>query len=156
MNASDIVSIIENEQLDENDIVIVSDALRRKQSCLIASTRVKVELFLGARDNLKAASLDRVAEKFCVSSRTLHRRLGKENTKFSRLVDNERKKRCYCLMKEHALSGVKLACLLGFTDPASFYSKFEHWTGCRFSDAKRSLAENPQNIVQIFDVQVGR
>ena len=152
MKVSEIVNIIENELFDKNDIEIVSDALQKKQILLTGGTRIKVELFLGACPNLKMASLDRVAEKFCVSSRTLHRRLENENTHFSQLVDIERKKRCYNLMESHVLSGVKIACLLGFNDPAYFYQKFEHWTGYRFSEVKRSLAKNPRYIVQIFNV----
>ncbi len=153
MKVFDIVRIIESEQFDENDVELVFIALQRKQALLAGSMRAKVDFFLGACLNLKSVSLDSVAESFCMSSRTLHRRLRKEDICFSKLIDEERKRRCcYCLLDGHVISGVKIACLLGFTDPAYFYQKFENWTGYRFSEVKRSLAENPRNIVGIFDV----
>ncbi|QVN04041.1 AraC family transcriptional regulator [Pseudomonas rhodesiae] len=81
-----------------------------------------------ARDLGEFNTLGRAAEHFCLTERTLRRRLKSINISFQHLLDEARQKRAEKLL----LDGIKIAEiaeLLGYSDIASFRHAFRRWTG---------------------------
>jgi AraC-like DNA-binding protein len=151
MNTDEIVAIIEDHNFDEKGFDLIYDTLSKKQLCLEGQTRRRIEILLRAHQNPGDISSDFVADSLYISNRTLYRRLKNENITFGKLMDNERKRRCITMLENNMTNGVKISDLLGFSEPAYFYQKFEKWTGVRFKTAKQLLADNPENIGEIFD-----
>lgn len=74
-------------------------------------------------------SLDEVAKKIHVSTRTLKRRLGENGTSFSNLVDEVRRQRAMLLLEDRSLGIGEIAHRLGYSDVANFTRAFKRWTG---------------------------
>ncbi len=74
-------------------------------------------------------SMDDVARRLGVSTRTLQRRLQDEGTRFKALVgDTRRQLACHYLRETH-VSLTEIAFLLGFEEPTSFFRAFQRWAG---------------------------
>ncbi len=80
-----------------------------------------------------------------MSSRTLSRKLQRENTGFHKLLDEERKRRCLQYLRCNIVCGQEITELLGLSDLSHFYRSFKQWTGHSFSEAKSILAGNNRN-----------
>lgn len=74
-------------------------------------------------------SLDDVAKRLHVSTRTLKRRLAENNTSFSDLVDEVRRQRALLLLEDRSLGIGEIAHRLGYSDVANFTRAFRRWTG---------------------------
>jgi AraC-like DNA-binding protein len=153
MDIDNILSIIREKSFSKNDLDKLFEVITKNNSFLKASTISPIEYYLQISAKLELVSLALIADKLCTSQRTLCRRLKKDNTNFLQLVDNERNNRCKQLFDTNILNGVVISHALAYSDPTYFYKKFEMWTGIRFKEAKSLLAENPGNIVQIFNLQ---
>lgn len=73
-------------------------------------------------------ALGRVAEHFCLTERTLRRRLKSINVSFQQLLSDARQKQAEDLL----IKGMKIAEIaefLGYSDIASFRHAFRRWTG---------------------------
>lgn len=79
--------------------------------------------------NLAAVSLDSLAARMNVSSRTLNRRLQVESVKFQELLDDERKLRACRMLKNSPLTTDQIAEELGYSDASNFRRAFKKWTG---------------------------
>lgn len=74
-------------------------------------------------------TLDDMAGRFFMSSRTLKRRLQEESLNYRDLVEYELKRRAVDLMKNIDLSISEIAFQLGYHDVSNFSRAFRRWTG---------------------------
>jgi len=84
-------------------------------------------------------SMDDVAAKLAMTSRTLRRRLTEEGVAFSGLLDEVRNKLAKKYLDSSAFTIDDITELLGFSDTANFRSSFKRWNGMTPS-AYRALA----------------
>ena len=75
------------------------------------------------------ASVDVVAQRLALSSRTLQRRLKDEGTSFNSVMQETRKGLSLHYIENTQLSYGEIAYLLGFNEPNSFFRAFQGWTG---------------------------
>ncbi len=74
-------------------------------------------------------SVDAIARRLAVSSRTLQRRLNEEGTSFKDVVRDVRERLARHYLAHTQLSSSEIAYLLGFEETASFFRAFNRWTG---------------------------
>ncbi|MEN0067052.1 MAG: AraC family transcriptional regulator ligand-binding domain-containing protein [Myxococcota bacterium] len=74
-------------------------------------------------------SIDNVARRLALSTRTLQRRLHNEGTSFKAVVRDVRESLARHYLGKTRLSASEIAYLLGFEEPASFFRAFQRWTG---------------------------
>ena len=79
--------------------------------------------------NLPEASLDIVAARLNLSSRTLNRRLREEGVGFKTLLDEQRCQRACLLLMHSDYNLEQIAEQLGYSDPSNFRRAFKKWTG---------------------------
>lgn len=105
--------------------------LRRRLSELedtaTASERVQALLLELLPSN--SATIEMVAERLAMSTRTLQRRLEDEGEHFRALLNRTRENLARHYLTRTRLSSGEIAFLLGFEDPNSFYRAFHDWTG---------------------------
>lgn len=73
-------------------------------------------------------SLQTIAEKLCMSPRTLRRHLSSENISYSDLLEEERKKRVQKALHQN-IPMKHIAEQLGYSDASSFSRAFKQWFG---------------------------
>ncbi|MBL1273470.1 MAG: AraC-like DNA-binding protein [Marinobacter maritimus] len=74
-------------------------------------------------------SLEAMAERFCVSSRTLKRRLADKETNYREIVEAVLKDRAIQLLRYTNQSVSEIAYELGYADLSNFSRAFRKWTG---------------------------
>ncbi|HEY3818845.1 MAG TPA: AraC family transcriptional regulator [Polyangiaceae bacterium] len=74
-------------------------------------------------------SLDDVARRLHVSTRTLKRRLAEEGASFSGMLEEVRRQRALLLLEDRRLAVEEVAARLGYSDAANFTRAFRRWTG---------------------------
>jgi len=74
-------------------------------------------------------SMETVAEKLHMTTRSLHRKLQKEETSFVAIIDDVRCSLAMEYLKTTLMSTDDIALLLGFTEPTNFRRAFKRWTG---------------------------
>ncbi len=74
-------------------------------------------------------SMNDVASRLAVSSRTLQRRLKAENTTFQKELDSLREELARHYLSSSDYSSGQIAFLLGYEEPNSFFRAFRAWTG---------------------------
>lgn len=74
-------------------------------------------------------SMDDVASRLAVSSRTLQRHLQAEGTSFQKVLDGLREELARHYLTTSDYSSGQIAFLLGYEEPNSFYRSFRAWTG---------------------------
>lgn len=84
-------------------------------------------------------SVDTVARRLAVSSRTLQRRLRDEGTSFKTVVRETRESLSQHYLGQTQLSSSEIAYLLGFEEPNSFFRAFHDWTGTTPEAHRQSL-----------------
>lgn len=94
-----------------------------------ASYAAKVRSVLVELLPLGDCSIEKVAEKFCVSPRTLQRKLKNEDTNYQQQLNHCRELLAKHYLKETQTTITEIAFLLGFEDPSSFSRAFHTWTG---------------------------
>lgn len=75
------------------------------------------------------ASLEGVARKLAMSTRTVQRRLGAEGTSFHGVLSNTRQALALHYLRRTPMTAAEISFLLGYEDPNSFYRAFRAWTG---------------------------
>ena len=75
------------------------------------------------------SSIQDVAKSLGMSTRTLQRRLGREDTHFQALLSGTREQLARHYLGSSAMSGAEISFLLGYDDPNSFFRAFHQWTG---------------------------
>jgi AraC-like DNA-binding protein len=124
-----------NKELALANELIAIDYLSRLKSSDISIKAAKVLI-----DKLPdgAVTADQVANELHLSPRTLQRRLNKENTSFSKLMDDVRKELATTYMEATDKSVTEITYLLGFAETSTFSRAFKRWTGqspTRFREA---------------------
>jgi AraC-like DNA-binding protein len=74
-------------------------------------------------------SLEEVAKKLHVSTRTLKRKLADEGTAFSKVLDDERRAHALLLLRAPEATLDEISERLGYSDLANFTRAFRRWTG---------------------------
>ncbi len=88
--------------------------------------RVRAELVLTPSGYL---SFEQLAQRLCVSSRTLRRKLTTQDTGYQPLLDEARRRDACRLLEASALNLEAISSQLGFHNPANFTRAFKQWTG---------------------------
>ncbi len=74
-------------------------------------------------------SLDAVAKRLAVGTRTLRRRLADEGTSFRDLVDATRGELAKSYVRDRRIPLSEIAFMLGFSEASAFHRAFRRWTG---------------------------
>jgi AraC-like DNA-binding protein len=84
-----------------------------------------------------------VARRFHMSPRTLERRLEREGTTFSALLDELRKRLALRYVGSQDLELAEIAFLLGFSQTTGFHRAFKRWTGTTPLEYRRATRSKP-------------
>lgn len=103
--------------------------------------REKADLFESVervvRQNLKdLPAFSEIANKLCLSERTLRRRLADNGVSYQALLDMVRKNRALEMLANPKLSIEQVAFEVGFCDSHNFRRAFKRWTGSTPSDMR--------------------
>lgn len=77
--------------------------------------------------NPQLPDLNTVAESFCLTPRTLQRKLQKEKSSFRSIIDEQKKTIAGILLRHERYSVTDISYILGFSEPASFIHTFHKW-----------------------------
>lgn len=91
--------------------------------------------------NLEGISLQSVANKFCMSKRTVSRYLNRKGICFKALLCEERKRRC-AIYHEEKLTVEEFVFLLGLRNVSHFYKAYKAWFGHRFVEDSKKWRES--------------
>lgn len=86
-----------------------------------------------------AITKQRVADKLCMSARSLQMKLAAKDTSFQEILDGTRNSLALGYMEQSAISITEAAYLLGFSDVSNFTRAFKRWTGKSPRDFRQSL-----------------
>jgi len=92
-------------------------------------------------------SIQAIAELMHISTRTLQRRLDKENTSFHELLTNVRHEFALIYLQEENLTTLDIALKLGYRQASSFCTAFKSWAGqtpSEYRGLEDSRPEQPQ------------
>lgn len=103
--------------------------------------RENVDLFESVervvRQNLKnLPTFSEIAQKLCLSERTLRRRLADKGVSYQSLLDMVRKNRTLEMLENSKLSIEQIALEVGFSDSHNFRRAFKRWTGSTPSEMR--------------------
>jgi AraC-like DNA-binding protein len=79
-------------------------------------------------------TLEEMAERLCISSRTLRRQLLREGVTYQQLMDNTRRDLAIQYLENTTLSPKEIGFLLGFSNVSNLRRAFKNWTGRKLSD----------------------
>ncbi len=85
-------------------------------------------------------SIEQVAKRLGMSTRTVQRKLQSESRAFQLILNDTRAQLARHYLRNSKFSGSEIAFLLGFEDPNSFFRAFHDWTGQTPSDYRASTA----------------
>ncbi len=85
------------------------------------------------------STVDDVAERLCMSRRTLQRRLTDENTTFAQQLNHVRLLLAKHYLQEDKLSSEEIAYMLGYQDMTGFTRAFNAWTGMSVGEYRKSI-----------------
>jgi AraC-like DNA-binding protein len=116
---------------DEADLAAFLEGAPGKISVLYRRDR---EVARSVREALagslaQAPSLEEIAARLNMSSRTLHRRLREEGTSFRALRDGLRREVALDRLRKTKRSVADIASELGYSEPSAFFRAFQGWTG---------------------------
>ncbi len=86
-----------------------------------------------------AITKQRVADRLCMSARSLQLKLAAKNTSFQEILDGTRRDLALSYMEQSAISITEAAFLLGFSDVSNFTRAFKRWTGKSPRDYRQAL-----------------
>jgi AraC-like DNA-binding protein len=116
---------------DEAELAAFLDGAPGKISMLYRRDR---EVARSVREALagalaQAPSLEEIAARLNMSSRTLHRRLHEEGTSFRAVRDALRREIALDRLQKTTRSVADIAFELGYSEPSAFFRAFQGWTG---------------------------
>ncbi len=121
---------------DYDEVTWQSSLARCDTLCAVVSerdivTEVQRMIYdhLNATKHLRLLTLDQVAARLHMSSRTLIRRLRRANTTFQDLSDEILKRRARELLTQRDARVQDISMQLGYCDPTSFRRAFKRWYG---------------------------
>lgn len=104
---------------------------RRQVSRLGGGTGVVIQVrrqLIGAMDG-GDTSVEDVARRLGMSSRSLQRRLADEGTRYNDVLAKVRAEFAKRYLERKTVSASEVAYLIGFAEPQSFFKAFKRWTG---------------------------
>jgi len=110
--------------LDDLATIKLNPLEERDESMIEAVRRTLWTMLPGGRPDLW-----RTAEELGVSVRTLQRRLGEEQSSFSRVLDELRRDLSSELLTDRKLSVSEVAFMLGYSEPSAFQRAYRRWFG---------------------------
>tara|TARA_R110002167_G_scaffold81834_10_gene223698 strand:- start:7096 stop:8124 length:1029 start_codon:yes stop_codon:yes gene_type:complete len=93
------------------------------------SFSLKVAHAIRKQLNMGQIRKELIAEEFCLSPRTLQRKLVTEGTSYQNIVDEIRLDMAKQLLNDSKIAIQDIAYNLGFSDSGSFHRRFKQWTG---------------------------
>lgn len=132
-----------NQRLGEAVLFEASCALARLGGRQRCSARVR-EALASSWPNLP--SMDDMARRLGMSSRTLRRHLEQEGTAFPALVAESLRNRAVRLLGDPHSSIKEVAYALGFATPSAFHRAFKRWTGSSPSEIRASGAPDTRAL----------
>ncbi len=109
-----------------------------------ASFSARVRAVLVELLPLGKCSIEAVAEKLCVSPRTLQRKLKVENTNYQQQLNHSRELLAKHYLNTTDMSVTEVSFLLGFEEPSSFSRAFNLWTGTSPESYRKT--DNPNRL----------
>ena len=108
-----------------NDQVIVDYLAEMDRNDVVSRVRAKIT------ERLPSGRLDEaeIAAALNLSQRSLQRRLGEQDTPYSRLLEDTRRELSREYVRNPGRSFGEIAYLLGFSEPANFSRAFRRWYG---------------------------
>lgn len=103
------------------------DWFKRQDHCPIYTRRVMDVLQNG--DEFQDIDMPAVAELLHITTRTLHRKLEKENTSFKSVKNAIRRDVALRYLNQQGMPISQISRQLGFSEPAAFTRAFKRWTG---------------------------
>lgn len=119
--------------------------LEKQAEAMLATLPAGDELVQAVRRHIAALlqegepTLERVAEQLNISSRTLHRRLLAQNSRFRDVLEQTRRQLAEAYLRDPRLSLADIALLLGYAEQSPFTHAFKRWTGSTPFDWRRQL-----------------
>jgi len=89
----------------------------------------RVALMLEQATDPAAITMEQVAAKLHVTSRTLRRKLTSEGASFQNIKDNIRRDQAINLLSNRKTAVSQISRKLGYSEPAAFSRAFKQWTG---------------------------
>ena len=110
---------------------VIEPAFLRELQNIIGDTRVSqlVQSLLTEMLPAGQSSIDQVADRMRMSTRSLQRHLKNEGKSYQALLDATREALALSYLKETQLNIDEISYLLAYRDPNSFYRAFHGWTG---------------------------
>jgi AraC-like DNA-binding protein len=96
----------------------------------------RVRAFLSSQLSGGNTDAPTVAAHFCMSVRTLHRKLAEEGTSHKALLEELRREMCQSLLRRPEISISEVAFMVGFSEPSAFHRAYKRWTGMTPAQAR--------------------
>ncbi len=118
-------------QASDSQLAAMLDATLNQRLAAIEKGSLAVQLSLWIEQRLPEGEppLAEAASEFCLSTRSLQRRLAEEQLSWKKLIENTRKTLVERHLRIPGMSVTQLAFLLGFADVSSFSRAFKKWYG---------------------------
>jgi AraC-like DNA-binding protein len=97
----------------------------------------RVRAILAEQPALTHAVLEETASRLGVGRRTLQRRLGEAGTSWTRLLEDEQRRRACAALARSPMAIKEVADHVGFAEPSNFYRAFKRWTGLTPAEYRR-------------------
>lgn len=91
-------------------------------------------------------TVERTAQQLHMTRRTFTRRLGREGTTFTTILDETRKKLAMRYIVEHHVGISEIAFLLGFSRTGAFFRAFKRWTGTTPREYRRGHGRVAESV----------
>lgn len=109
------------------------------------STRAQVKLALRQALQQGAPRQEQIADTLGITTRTLQRRLGEEDTSFQNLLDEVRLEQARQALANGQESIADIAERLGYAETRSFLRRFKQWTGTTPGEFREHYRSGPGN-----------
>ncbi|MBL7479479.1 AraC family transcriptional regulator [Legionella bononiensis] len=117
-------------QLAKNQLQEIAKNLTSKEDLI---SKIKTIVL---NHSLNHLSMEEIASKLCMTSRTLRRHLQKLQVTYQELLDEVREQKAKTFLLNNGISITEVSFLLGFNDTSSFTKAFKRWTGLTPSEYK--------------------
>ncbi|WP_419810923.1 helix-turn-helix domain-containing protein [Bacterioplanoides sp.] len=118
----ELLDNLENQCTERLENIAASSFLNAVRGCLYR--------YYTTNPGDQVCAIDHVSETFCISIRTLQRRLRDENTTFKQLQEEVKQSVAQRYIKNTSYSITYIAHALGFSDAGNFSRAFKRWYNC--------------------------
>jgi AraC-like DNA-binding protein len=108
------------------------------------SVRGRVKAAIAALLQGDPPTIEAIAERLNMSSRSLQRALATEGVGYRQMLDEARQELALAHLQSPSTSIAQVALLLGFSEPRAFHRAFKRWTGSTPRAHSGARAEPPQ------------